>query len=210
MSVPDKSIDPRLLSAAKKVFLDKGFEMASLAELCQMAGVTTGALYKRYSSKEELFAEVVSGTIHEMKEYFSSLTEGDLSKLTDQELYDGFSMKAEDNLKWLRFLYDRKDEVILLIKCAAGTRYSNFHHDWSEATTRLLYKYYQEAKRRGLTSKEIPSTEMHVLAATVWTLYYEPFIHGFDWEQMEYHAETIQSFINWHRVFAMKKPDYDS
>ena len=47
MSVPDRSIDPRLLSAAKKVFLDKGFEMASLAEICRTAGVTTGALYKR-------------------------------------------------------------------------------------------------------------------------------------------------------------------
>ena len=59
MSVPDKSIDPRLLCAAKNVFLKKGFEMASLAEICQEAGVTTGALYKRYSGKEELFAEVV-------------------------------------------------------------------------------------------------------------------------------------------------------
>ena len=28
MSVPDKSIDPRLLQSAKEVFLDKGFEMA--------------------------------------------------------------------------------------------------------------------------------------------------------------------------------------
>ena len=53
MSVPDKSIDPRLLNAAKKVFLKKGFEMASLAEICQTAGVTTGALYKRYRGKED-------------------------------------------------------------------------------------------------------------------------------------------------------------
>ena len=75
MSVPDKSIDPRLLNAAKKVFLKKGFEMASLAEICQTAGVTTGALYKRYRGKEELFAEVVSKTIREMKEFVSSLEE---------------------------------------------------------------------------------------------------------------------------------------
>ena len=79
MSVPDKSIDPRLLSAAKKVFLKKGFEMASLAEICQTAGVTTGALYKRYRGKEELFAEVVSKTIHEMKEFVSSSSASVLS-----------------------------------------------------------------------------------------------------------------------------------
>ena len=171
MSVPDKSIDPRLLSAAKKVFLKKGFEMASLAEICQTAGVTTGALYKRYSGKEELFAEVVSGTIGDMETYASSIKEIDLSK------------------------------------CAAGTRYSNFHHEWSAVTASLIYRYYQEAKKRGLTAKEISLAEMSILAATVWTLYYEPFIYDYSWEQMEDHARTIHDFINWHRVFGMKKPD---
>ena len=207
MSVPDKSIDPRLLSAAKKVFLKKGFEMASLAEICQTAGVTTGALYKRYSGKEELFAEVVSGTISDMETYASSIKEIDLSKLTDQEIYDGFFMNTEANIRWLEFLYERKEEVILLIKCAAGTRYSNFHHDWSAVTASLIFRYYQEAKKRGLTTKEISLTEMNILAATVWTLYYEPFIYDYSWEQMEDHARTIHDFIDWHRVFGMKKPD---
>ena len=207
MSVPDKSIDPRLLSAAKKVFLKKGFEMASLAEICQTAGVTTGALYKRYSGKEELFAEVVSGTISDMETYASSIKEIDLSKLTDQEIYDGFFMNTEANIRWLEFLYERKEEVILLIKCAAGTRYSNFHHDWSAVTASLIFRYYQEAKKRGLTAKEISLAEMSILAATVWTLYYEPFIYDYSWEQMEDHARTIHDFIDWHRVFGMKKPD---
>ena len=207
MSVPDKSIDPRLLSAAKKVFLKKGFEMASLAEICQTAGVTTGALYKRYSGKEELFAEVVSGTISDMETYASSIKEIDLSKLTDQEIYDGFFMNTEANIRWLEFLYERKEEVILLIKCAAGTRYSNFHHDWSAVTASLIFRYYQEAKKRGLTAKEISLAEMSILAATVWTLYYEPFIYDYSWEQMEDHARTIHDFINWHKVFGMKKPD---
>lgn len=33
MSVPDRSIDPRLLSAAKEEFLKKGYKMASLARV---------------------------------------------------------------------------------------------------------------------------------------------------------------------------------
>lgn len=210
MSVPDKSIDSRLISAAKKVFLEKGFEMASLAEICQAAGVTTGALYKRYSGKEELFAEVVADTIQAMNDYVSSIRDTDLSRLTDQELYDGFSMKAEDTIKWLRYLYEHKDEVVLLIKCAAGTRYSNFHHDWSKVTSGLIYQYFDEARRRGLTSKEINHTQMQILAAAIWTLYYEPFIYDYTWEQLEHHAKIMQIFIDWHSVFGMKKPDHDS
>ncbi len=210
MSVPDKSIDPRLLCAAKNVFLKKGFEMASLAEICQEAGVTTGALYKRYSGKEELFAEVVSGTIRELEEKVSAIKEIDLSQLTDQEIYDGFFMETEDNIKWLRFLYERKKEVILLIKCASGTRYSNFQYDWSGVTANLIYRYYLEARKRELTTKEISPTEIHILSAAVWTLYYEPFIQDYCWEQIEHHAETIHNFIDWHSVLALRKPGHDS
>lgn len=40
--------------AAKKEFLEKGFRSASLRNIVKSAGVTTGAFYGYYSSKEEL------------------------------------------------------------------------------------------------------------------------------------------------------------
>ena len=48
MAVPDHSIDPRIFESARKEFLENGFEKASLKAICEGAGVTTGALYKRY------------------------------------------------------------------------------------------------------------------------------------------------------------------
>ena len=62
MAVPDVSIDPRLLESAKRHFLEDGFEKASLRTICEDAGITTGALYKRYSGKDELFTAVVRET----------------------------------------------------------------------------------------------------------------------------------------------------
>ena len=118
MSVPDRSIDPRLLSAAKQEFLNKGFEKASLAEICKAAGVTTGALYKRFDGKEDLFCALVSDTVQDMVEYVSEIGKKDLSDYNDQELYDSFSMLAETNKKWLRFLYDHREGFTLLIRCA--------------------------------------------------------------------------------------------
>ena len=53
MSVADRSIDPRIMESAKEEFLQKGFLDASLQEICKNAGVTTGALYKRFKGKEE-------------------------------------------------------------------------------------------------------------------------------------------------------------
>ena len=206
MSVPDRSIDPRLLSAAKKEFLEKGFEKASLAEICKAAGVTTGALYKRYKGKEELFCALVSDTVRDMAEYVSEIEKTDLTNYTDRELYACFLLMPEVNRKWLRFLYDHREGFTLLIRCAAGTRYGNFHQDWTEKMNALDYKYYREARRRGLTTKDISAEELHVLTYSIWALYYEPFFLGFTWEQMERHAEIIYHFTDWHSVLEMKEP----
>ena len=206
MSVPDRSIDPRLLSAAKEEFLKKGYKNTSLTDICKAAGVTTGALYKRYEGKEDLFSTLVSGTVHDLTDYVSEIGKADLTKWTDQELYDSFSMLPETNRRWLCFLYDRKDDFTLLVRCSSGSRYENFHQEWTEKMNALDYKYYQEARRRGLATKEVSEEELHVLTYSVWALYYEPFFLDFTWEQYERHAETIHHFIDWHSALGLKNP----
>jgi AcrR family transcriptional regulator len=44
-----------LLTAAKKLIAERGFAEASLSEIADSAGVTKGALYHHFASKEELF-----------------------------------------------------------------------------------------------------------------------------------------------------------
>lgn len=46
-------------SAAMQEFLEKGFKSASLRNIVKTAGVTTGAFYGYYRSKEELFSALV-------------------------------------------------------------------------------------------------------------------------------------------------------
>ena len=49
-----------ILSAAMQEFLKKGFKSASLRNIVKTAGVTTGAFYGYYDSKEDLFEALVS------------------------------------------------------------------------------------------------------------------------------------------------------
>ena len=45
----------RLLEAAFEVFAERGFEAASVEEICEAAGFTRGAFYGSFASKDELF-----------------------------------------------------------------------------------------------------------------------------------------------------------
>lgn len=69
MSVRDTSIDPRLIQSAREEFITNGFLKADLKSICENAGVTTGAVYKRYKGKEELFEAVVKNAADKMDSF---------------------------------------------------------------------------------------------------------------------------------------------
>lgn len=49
----------RLRTAAAEVFAERGYEGAGVQEIARRAGLTTGAIYSRYSGKAELLAEAI-------------------------------------------------------------------------------------------------------------------------------------------------------
>ena len=130
MSVPDKSIDPRLLASAKAEFLDKGFIKAELKTICENAGITTGAVYKRYKSKEDLFCSVVDDIAEHLDLFVKKRSDIDFSALSDKEIYDSWQMTYDSMLPLFSLLYQHRDRFTLLIDKAAGTRYENFNHEY--------------------------------------------------------------------------------
>ena len=79
MSVRDTSIDPRLLESARDEFMKHGFIKADLKTICDNAGVTTGAVYKRYKGKEELFQAVVKDTVEILNSFVTVRTDIDFT-----------------------------------------------------------------------------------------------------------------------------------
>ena len=209
MSTPDKSIDPRLLASAEAEFLKQGFIKAELKTICENADITTGAVYKRYKGKEDLFSAVVSGIAGELNDFVNSRSDLDFSALSDEEVYKSWIMTYESMMPMFKILYRSRDTFVLLIDKAAGTRYENFNHEY---VTRMSYAYeqfYSEAKKRGLAQAEITREEFHVLISSFWTCICEPFVHEMTWEQIEEHCRIVCRFFNWKDVIMLRKDDED-
>ena len=205
MAVADRSIDPRILESARAEFLASGFEKASLKTICEGAGVTTGALYKRYKGKEDLFCAVVEQTVADLYEVAHARGDKDPAAMSDQELIKAWDMDGADMMWWFRFLYDRRDDFYLLLSCSQGTRYANFPHDWVELLTKATSAYLAEAQRRGLCRNDVEPAELHILLSAFWTTIYEPFIHHFTWEQIEAHCRIVCGLFNWHGALHFQK-----
>jgi len=204
MAVRDTSIDPRLLQSAREEFLRCGFIKADLKKICDSAGVTTGAVYKRYAGKEALFCAVVQGAVDELTKFTQVRAEADLSKLSDDEIRQMWVMREADVLEMFRMLWGIKDDFYLLIEKAAGTKYETFQHDFSDSMSKATYLYYLEAKKRKMTKKNLTEAEMHVLCSSFWTTLYEPFIHQMSLEDMEEHCKVICRFFDWTAALELK------
>ena len=200
MAVANHSIDPKILESARSEFMTNGFEKSSLKSICEGAGVTTGALYKRYKGKEDLFCAVVEQTVADLYEVAHARGDKDPAAMSDQELIKAWDMDDADMMWWFRFLYDRHDDFYLLLACSQGTRYANFEHDWVELLTKATSAYLAEAQRRGLCRTDVGPAELHILLSAFWTTIYEPFIHHFTWEQIEAHCRIVCGLLHWHEA----------
>mgnify|MGYP001941601662 CR=1 FL=1 len=54
----------KILQSANDEFAEHGFEQASVRVIAKNAGVTPGAIYKHFKSKEDIFKVLVLSLIH--------------------------------------------------------------------------------------------------------------------------------------------------
>ncbi len=204
MAVSDTSINPRLLGSAKRCFLENGFEKTSLKAICEDAGITTGALYKRFTGKEDLFAAVVQETIDAIDSVITRRSSVPVTELSDADLIRAWNMDQEDMMWWMRFLHEHHDGFTLLLRCSEGTRWSHFNRDLVARMADITWGYWEEAKRRKLSDKTIRKEEMSILLSAFWQTIYEPFIQDFDWERIEEHCLLICRLFNWNKVLGFE------
>jgi AcrR family transcriptional regulator len=67
------AVEERILDAAKKVFLERGFEGASIDEIADVARAGKPTIYARFSGKEALFAAVMARQVRENIDSFESV-----------------------------------------------------------------------------------------------------------------------------------------
>ena len=121
-----------ILSAAKAEFSEKGFQSASLRRIVKNAGVTTGAFYGYFKSKEELFDALVGEQYDTLMGMFCE-TQNAFTRLSPKEQVQQMDeLSGEGMKKMMDYCYANKDEFKLILCSSDGTKYENIIHDMSE------------------------------------------------------------------------------
>ena len=191
--------------AALAEFLDKGFQGASLRQIVKNAGVTTGAFYGYFSSKEALFASIVEphaaalmGRFMEAQLSFAELPE------TEQPAHVGKESGAY--LTWMvDYICQHREPVKLLLCGAEGTSYENFVHNMVEVEVEATLEYIEVLRRAGQEVPPLDRSQCHIIASGMFNSIFEVVVHDMPHDQALRDVQQLRAFYTggWERLFEL-------
>ena len=172
----------RIIPAAMKIFLEKGFEKATMREIAEEAGITAAGLYRHFVDKEAMFAALVEPVLSELQKWCERTRQVDYDFLEQGDL-DAMWDSGNDLGLVVEQIYSHFNEFKLLLCCSAGTKYAWFLHDIVVMEQQETLAYMEEAKKHGVPVKEVDPKELHLLMTAYTNALFEVVVHDFTKEE---------------------------
>ena len=180
--------------AAKAEFLKKGFKSASLRNIVKTAGVTTGAFYGYYDSKEELFAALVDEACKYMMNRYRQAHE-QFENLPIQEQPDQMGKLSQECMNdLLIYTYEHMEEFHLILKCSEGTKYSHMVDEMVELEVQATHRYYKVLEQLGTPAAKIDERLEHILVTGMLNAYFEMVLHEMPIENAKVYLQELCEF----------------
>lgn len=189
-------------SAAMQEFLEKDFQSASLRNIVKKAGVTTGAFYGYYASKENLFEALVC----EQYEYFMGLfrkAQQDFSNIPQEEQskhLGDISGACMDEM--LLYAYQHLNVFKLILCHSDGTRFSHLIDEMVEIELKGTHDYLAVLEKLGRPAPPIDEHLEHVLITGMFNTFFELIIHEMPLEKAQYYLKEMRAFYTagWMKI----------
>lgn len=198
----EKSTLELIHAAAKKEFLEKGFKSASLRNIVKTAGVTTGAFYGYYDSKEELFEALVGGQYDYIMTQYKDAHERFANLPMEQQPDKMGKLSGDCMMEMLFYAYDHMEEFRLILQCSEGTGFSSLIDEMVELEVEATHRYQQVLRELGRPSPKIDQRLEHILATGLLNAFFEMIIHEMPFEDAKLYLQELRDFYTagWNKI----------
>ena len=184
----------RIQQAALEEFSEKGFLGASLRQIVKNAGVTTGAFYGYFSSKEALFASIVESHAAALMGRFMEAQTG-FAELPEKEQPAHMGEASGNYVDWMvDYICEHREPVKLLLCRAEGTSYEHFVHNMVEVEVEYTLKYMDVLRHLGKDIPQLDQSLCHIIASGMFNGLFEIVIHDMPLEQAHRDVTQFRTF----------------
>ena len=196
----------RILETAKKEFLERGFQGTSMRRIAALAGVTTGALYGYFDSKEKIFDSLVEDSYNAVMNAYKD-AHVEFAALPYDTQVSGMGDITAKCVEWcLEYIYDHLDEFRLILMCSEGTRYTNMADEMMKIEEESTEEFISLMRKNGMEIPEIDPLLEHMVTSGYFTSFFEVVRHSVSREDARIYIHNLQAFYKagWERLFGMR------
>ena len=184
----------KIQQAALAEFLDKGFLGASLRQIVKNAGVTTGAFYGYFSSKEALFNAIVEPHAAALMGRFME-AQTTFAELPEKEQPEHLGLESGRCVDWMvDYICAHREPVKLLLCCAEGTSYEHFVHNMVEVEVEYTQRYMEVLRRLGRDIPVLDKSLCHIIASGMFNGIFEIVVHDMPRDQAMRDVDQLRAF----------------
>ena len=191
-----------ILSAAMQEFLEKGFKSASLRNIVKIAGVTTGAFYGYYHSKEDLFEALVGEQYDFLLNCFCEAQKEFAAIPPEEQPNNLANTSGECMYEMLLYAYEHLNEFKLILCRSEGTRFSKLIDEMAEIETKGTHDYLTVLEKLGRPSPPIDQRLEHILITGMFNTFFELIIHEMPIEEAKHYLKEMRAFYTagWMKI----------
>lgn len=183
-----------IMRAAMQEFLDKGFLSASLRQIVKNAGVTTGAFYGYFSSKEALFAALVEPHAAALMGRFME-AQSSFAELPEARQPEHLGVESADYIHWMVDYVCAHPEPVKLLLCRAeGTSYEHFVHNMVVVEVENTLRYMDVLRRLGRNVPELDAPLCHIIASGMFNGIFEIVAHDMPRDKALRYVDQLRDF----------------
>ena len=192
----------RIHQAAKAEFLEKGYKGASLRNIVKSVGMTTGAFYGYYKSKEELFEALVGEHYQYILTCFKKAQQQFAELPHEQQPEVMSEISGICMYDMLHYAYAHLEECKLILCCSEGTKFSGLIDEMVEIEMAATHAYQQVLRELGRPSPKIDPTLEHILITGMFHTFFELVIHEMPLSNAEHYVKEMRAFYTagWMKI----------
>ena len=206
MSTKAEDTEKNILNTARKHFLKDGLSWASLRNIVKDAGLTTGAFYKYYPTKEALFDALTDPYIEHIYQIYDRVVE-DFEKLSAKEQTSNMSDTSGDGMdQMIDYIYEHYDNFRLLLKCGDSGKFETFIHNMVDREMRSSLEYVKKMKEDGIEIPIVGESLMHMIYTGFFSSIFQIIEHDIDKETAKRNVHKLREFNTggWERLWNVK------
>ncbi len=202
MSIKAENTKEKILNTAKEHFLRDGLSGASLRNIVKDAGLTTGAFYKYYPTKESMFDALVDPFVEHIYQIYDDILAG-FERLDGGKQTANMNDASDDGINQIvDYVYEHYDNFRLLLKCGDSGKFEDFIHGMVEREISSTLNYLETMKSIGMDCSMVDKSFMHMIYTGFFTAIFQIIEHDIDPKTAKKNISLLKQFQTggWEKI----------